>query len=93
MELRRRRGEGTVARGRLRAVGRLRSLGGVVVLLACLEALARAGGELVNLNDELVNFQLGWQPWKKFNYSVPSAVEWCAEPHCLECSQPVGARI
>ena len=90
----RRQGEGMAGSGRrLRGAGRLRSLGGVVLLLAGLEALARAGGELVNVNDDLVDYQLAWQPWTEFNYSIPSAAEWCAEPHCLECSQPVVARI
>jgi hypothetical protein len=72
------------------ALGRLRRIGKSVFYLVCLLlSLGRVDGELVNLNQELINYTLDWMPWKSFNYSVPSAVEWCAEPLCLECSEPV----
>ena len=45
-------------------------------------------GELVVPDDTLQRFQLKWQPWKQFNYSVPSAIDYCPHQHCLRCSAP-----
>lgn len=56
--------------------------------------LGRQGGfagvaaKLAALDEDLVEYELSWMPWKRFNYSVPSAVNYCPHQHCMRCSAP-----
>ena len=56
--------------------------------LVCLCSERGGAGELAALDEDLVAYELSWMPWKTFNYSVPSAVEYCPHQHCMRCSAP-----
>ena len=50
--------------------------------------MARVAAELAAVDEDLVKYELSWMPWETFNYSVPSAVNYCPHQHCMRCSAP-----
>jgi len=43
----------------------------------------------VKIPEQLESFQLDWQPWKVWNWTVPNSIGYCSQQHCLRCSEPV----
>lgn len=58
------------------------------IALACCVLAACIDSQLIDLDPALVEYQLEWQPFTRFDYSVPSATGYCAHPQCLKCSDP-----
>ncbi|EKX52754.1 hypothetical protein GUITHDRAFT_101906 [Guillardia theta CCMP2712] len=43
----------------------------------------------MNVDQQVISYELSLQPWKSFNFTVPTASAYCQQQFCLRCSKPV----